>query len=118
MNLESLKKRNAANILPVTVAELTLCLRKLTAADGMAVGKAFQAAGHTDPNGPEPTTEQFAVAYALLLSKTICDETGTLTLDSDEGRSELQKLDFQTAQQLGTKAQEWSGLMEDSSKKN
>ena len=118
MNLESLKKRNAANVKPVQVADLSLHLRKLTAADGMAVGKAFQAAGHTDPNGPEPSTEQFTVAYALLLSKTICDETGTLTLDSDEGRAELAKLDFQTAQQLGKEAQEWSGLIGDDSKKN
>lgn len=118
MNLESLKARNAANITSVTVGDLSLHLRKLTAADGMAVGKAFQAAGHTDPNGPEPTSEQFAVAYAILLSKTICDEAGTLTLDSDEGRTELQKLDFQTAQQLGEHAQKWSGLLGDESKKN
>jgi hypothetical protein len=118
MDLESLKKRNAANVKPVQVADLSLHLRKLTAADGMAVGKAFQAAGHTDPNGPEPSAEQFVIAFALLLSKTVCDEAGTLTLDSDEGRAEIAKLDFRTLQELATAAQQWSGLIGDDSKKN
>jgi hypothetical protein len=118
VDLARLKARNAANVTSISVGDLSLHLRKLTAADGMAVGKAFQDAGHTDPNGPEPTSEQFAVAYAILLSKTICDEAGNLTLDSDEGRAELQKLDFQTAQQLGEAAQKWSGLLQDESKKN
>jgi hypothetical protein len=116
MNLESLKARNAANVKQVTVDGLTLHLRKLTAAAGMLVGKAFQAAGHIDPNGPEPSPEAYAEAYALLLSKTVCDESGALTLDSDEGREELRKLDFRAAQELSLAAQEWSGLVD--SKKN
>lgn len=116
MNLESLKKRNAANVTSMNLDGETIYLRKLTAADGMAVGKSFQDAGHTDPNGPEPSMESYANAYALLLSKTLCDEAGNLTCDSDEARDELRKLDFQTAQSLSSKAQEWSGLGE--SKKN
>jgi hypothetical protein len=116
VNLESLKARNAANVISMELDGEKVYLRKLSAGDGMAVGKAFQAAGHNDPNGPEPPPEAFAEAYALLLSKTLCDEAGNLTCDSDEGRAELRKLDFQSAQTLSVMAQEWSGLGE--SKKN
>jgi hypothetical protein len=116
MNLESLKARNAANVTSMELDGEKVYLRKLSAGDGMAVGKAFQAAGHTDPNGPEPSTEAFAEAYAILLSKTLCDAAGNLTLDSDDGRAALRQLDFQAAQALSQKAQEWSGLGE--SKKN
>jgi uroporphyrinogen-III synthase len=109
MNLEELKKRNAGRITKVTLgdgSEWQLC--KLTAAVGMAIGRAFMAAGHTDPNGPEPPPEKQAEAYALLLSKTICDEAGNLILDSDEAREELLKLDLPTIQELGAHAQSWS----------
>ena len=108
MNLDELKKRNAANIKPVTLGDgSALFLRNLTAAVGIAVGKAFQAAGHTDPDGPEPSPEKQEEAYALLLSKTVCDEAGALTLDSDEGRAQLRLLDFATVQELGLAAQDW-----------
>jgi hypothetical protein len=108
MNLDELKKRNAANIKPITLSDgSALFLRKLTAAVGIAVGKAFQAAGHTDPDGPEPSAEKQAEAYALLLSKTVCDEAGALTLDSDEGRAQLMLLDLPTVQELGAEAQAW-----------
>lgn len=116
MNLESLKARNAKNVTSIELDGEKVYLRKLSAGDGMAVGKSFQAAGHTDPNGPEPPPEAFAEAYALLLSKTLCDEAGNLTCDTDDARAELRKLDFQSAQTLSMKAQEWSGLGE--SKKN
>jgi hypothetical protein len=108
MNLEELKKRNAASITTVTLADGSVWqLRKLNAAAGIAVGRAFQAAGHTDPDGPEPSPEKQMEAYSLLLSKTICDEAGNLVLDTDEGRAELLKLDFAAVQELGTAAQEW-----------
>lgn len=109
MNLDELKKRNAANITKVVISDGSEWMfRKMTAACGMAVGRAFQAAGHTDPNGPEPSADQLAEAYSLLLSKTVCDEAGNLVLDSDEARAELSKLDFGTMQELGAKAQEWN----------
>lgn len=108
MNLDRLKERIAANVTTVTLEDGSEWrLRKLTAAVGIAVGAAFRAAGHTDPDGPEPSPEKQAEAYALLLSKTICDESGALVLDSDEGRGALAQLDMPTVLELGSKAQEW-----------
>lgn len=109
MNLDELKKRNVAKVTKVTLDDGSEWnLRKMAAAVGMAVGRAFLAAGHVDPNGPEPTAEKQAEAYALLLSKTLCDADGVLLFDSDEARTELMNLDLATMQTLGTKAQEWN----------
>lgn len=122
MNLETLKKRNAANVMPVTLDDgQVVHLRKLTATDGLTVGKSLMALGHTDPNGAEPTQEQYFDLYVLLLSKTIVEQQGeswVLSLDSDEGRAALRDLKFSDAHFLSQKAQEWSGLMPDESKKN
>jgi hypothetical protein len=106
VNLESLRKRNVCKVALEDGSEWHL--RKLSASASAIVGNAFLAAGHTDPDGPPPTTEQRADAFALLLSKSICDESGALTLDSDEARQELANLDAQTLLELGAKAQEWS----------
>lgn len=108
MNLEELKKRNAANVKKSTLSDGSVWyFRKMPAACAMAIGRAFAAAGHTDPNGPEPSTTQLAEAYALLLSKATCNEAGEVTLDSDDGRAELLKLDFNTTQEAVNEAQEW-----------
>jgi hypothetical protein len=116
MNLEELKSRT------IKVKKVTLKdgsewhIRKLSATLGIAVGAAFKAAGHTDPNGPEPSQEQMLSAYSLLLSKTVCDEAGALGLDTDEGRAELKNMDYPTVQELAGEVQEWS--IPDSAKKN
>lgn len=116
MNLDELKKRT------IKVAKVSLSdgsewhIRKLSATVGIAVGNAFMAAGHTDPNGPAPSQEQMLDAHSLLLSKAVCSEAGDLLLDSDEGRAALKDLDYPTIQELSSKAQEWS--IPDGAKKN
>jgi hypothetical protein len=106
MNLDELKKRNAAYTTLTLEDGSAWRVKKLSAAVGIAIGKAFQAAGHTDPNGAEPSTDELLNAYSLLLSNVLCDEAGVLTLDTDEGRDELKKLDMATILELGEKAQE------------
>ncbi len=118
MDLESLKKRNAANITGVQLGDVAVSLRKLSVTDGFAVGKTLLTLGHDNPEGAEPTQDQFFEFHVLLLSKTICDKDGLLTLDSDDGRAELRNLSYWDAKALGEKAQEWSGLLGDDSKKN
>ncbi len=116
MNLDELKART------VKVTKVTLDdgsewhLRKLSATVAIAVGNAFLAAGHTDPNGSAPSQEQSLDAHSLLLSKAVCNEAGELLLDSDEGRMTLKELDYPTIQELANKAQEWS--VPGSAKKN
>lgn len=106
MNLEELKKRVAKNT-AVTLKDGSVWpMRKLSAATGIAIGKAFMAAGHVDPDGPEPEPQKLIDAYSLLLSKVLCDESGALSLDSDEGREYLQQLDLETILELGEQAQE------------
>lgn len=83
-------------------------IRKLSAAMGQSISNAFKAAGHIDPNGPEPSAGEMLDAYSLLLSKAVCDEAGTLLLDNDEGRAELKNLDMPTIQELAKHVQEWS----------
>jgi hypothetical protein len=122
VNLEALKKRNAANVKAIQFGDGVVHLRKLTATDGAIVGRALLAMGHTDPNGPEPSPDEQFEVNVLLLSKSIVSkgefETYRLSLDSDEGRSELRNLSFADAKYLGTEALEWSGLLSDESKKN
>jgi hypothetical protein len=114
VNLESLRKRSVKQ---VTLSDGSVWhIRKMSATASQLIGEAFQAAGHTNPDGPEPTTEQRSAAFALLLSKAICDESGVVTLDSDEARQELANLDAETLLELGTAAQEWN--MPAQSKKN
>jgi len=108
VNLESLKKRHA-KVIKVTLADGSeWTIRKLGAALSLELSNKFKAAGHTDPNGQEASQEQMLEAYSELLSKAICDESGTLSLDSDEGRAELKNLDFGTITELTTKVQESS----------
>lgn len=116
MDLARLKERNAKNVLPVEYDGETWHLRKLTVAAGQAIRAAYIKAGHTDPEGTEPDSEQLGEAYALMLSKTLCDPAGKLAFDSDEGRDELRNLDREAAQFLFDKAQEWNDLAD--SKKN
>lgn len=122
MNLETLKKRNAENVKQVTLADgQVVHLRKMTATDGLEVSKALLAAGHTDPDSPEPDVSEFVKFHVLILSKTIVEQTETgweHALNSDEGRKELAKLDFATLQLLSVAAQEWNGMGGDVAKKN
>lgn len=108
MDLATLKSR-IVKVKAVTLSDGSAWnLRKLSATVGIAVSNAFTAAGHVDPDGPEPSQEQVLDAHALLLSKSLCDEAGALLLDSDEGRAELKNLDYPTIQELAKEAQEWS----------
>lgn len=108
MNIDELKKR-LSKVTKVTLDDGSEWhVRKLSAALGIALSNSFKSAGHTNPDGQEASQEQMLDAYSLLLSKALCDETGALSLDSDEGRTELQNLDFGTIQELTCKVQEWS----------
>lgn len=123
MSLQKLRDRNASNIKPVQLGEETIYFRKLTAAEGEEYGKALLAAGHTDPDGPEPTAEQKFAAHILLLSRSIVSQDAegkwVLCLDSDEGRTELHNLSFADATYLHLEALRWSGMIDESeSKKN
>lgn len=116
MNLDELKSRT------IKVKKVTLSdgsewhIRKVSAVVGIAISNAFKDAGHTNPEGSEPSDEQLLEAYSLLLSKSVCSEAGVLELDSDEGREWFKSLDYPTIQELAGESQEWT--LPGSAKKN
>jgi hypothetical protein len=68
----------------------------------MTYGKRFQ---------DIPDDADFALVaegYAFLLSKCIVDDNGNKTLDSDEGRESLLRLDRDTFTKLGEAAIAWN----------
>lgn len=98
MDLEQLKQRLSEQVTVVDGVRLA----KLGAVDGFEYGKLFSGVQEDAP------FEQVATAYAFLLSKSIVDEHGNKTLDSDEGRELLPKLDRTTFCKLGEAAIEWN----------
>lgn len=98
MSIEELKQRLAAQVTVVDGWRLA----KLNAADGMAYSKLFSDVPDDAP------FEQLANAYAFLLSKCVVDDQGNKTLDSDEGRELLQRLDRDTFCKLGEAAIAWN----------
>lgn len=98
MNIEQLKTRLASQVTEVDGVRIG----KLNAVDGIEFSKRFSAV-------PEDASfEAMADAYSFLLSKTIVDEHGAKTLDSDEGRALLLQLDRATFVALGEAATSWN----------
>jgi hypothetical protein len=98
VNLEQLKQRIAEQVKEVDGVRLA----KVNAVDGIAYARRFSEIPADAP------FEQTAEAYAFLLSKSIVDESGAKTLDSDEGRTLLMQLERAKFVQLGEAAIEWN----------
>lgn len=96
MDLEQLKQRLSEQVIVVDGVRLA----KLSAVDGVEYSKLFSDVSEDAP------FEQVATAYAFLLSKSIVDEHGNKTLDSDEARELLPRL--ATFCKLSKSALEWN----------
>lgn len=83
----------------------TLYLRKMTVLQWRDISKARKdyVSDETDEIGG------FRWA-ALALSKQVCDESGALTCDSDDGREQFLGLSPEELQSLLLAAHEWSGV--------
>jgi hypothetical protein len=113
MNLETLKARNAKPIAKEWNGE-TVYLRKLSARDGAAMMDDIeQKKAAVTPENDSKLTIEF---HAKAISKSVCDECGNLTLDTDEGRETLAALPFDDLVSLGVLVLETSGMSE--AKKN
>jgi hypothetical protein len=100
MNLESLKARKP-KVTTIVLADGSEWLaRKVSAAVAIELSKTLLATGHTDPDSPEAPLEERLKAFSLFISKAICDESGALTLNTDEGRAELMNQDIDTLTEL------------------
>lgn len=124
MNIESLKERlvKERGVEEVRLPDDEIVrLKRLSAADGLALSKHLQSMGYGKDGGPEDTPERLVALNAFVLSKVIVDDKGTTTLDSDEGRTLLEQLSFDTLTKLGRKALRLAGLDtsgDDPTKKN
>jgi hypothetical protein len=120
MNLESLKSRVTNRITSVTLCDgEVIHLQKVSAKKGVEIGAALIAAGHADPDGKEPEKEHIYETHVQVLSRAIVEEINgdwVATLDSDEGRDVLRRLEIGSLTQLGLIAQQWNGMGE--AKKN
>jgi hypothetical protein len=86
-------------------------LKRLSAADGMTLGKRYNAIAK-DADGSPTSDEDMAGFFAYLLSLSIIDESGEAFLCSDEGRSQLSSLSLGTLSGLGTEAMIFNGMAE------
>lgn len=102
----AIEKLVAAEIKTIDCHGETVRLKRMRAIEGMKLHEASLAM-------PEGEADKF---LALVLSKTIVEEDGSLSLDSDSGRELLGRLPLETLIELGEAAMEWAGLNE--SKKN
>lgn len=117
MNLETLKARNAQAIAVEWNGE-TIYLRKLSARDGVAMMADIESKQKTVT---EDTDHAATVDFhSKVISKSVCDEHGNLTLDSDEGREALAAMGFDDLVSLGVLVLKTSGYAteEGEAKKN
>ncbi len=105
MNLDSLRQHLAAQVITVEVDGKSWRLTKLGIVDGLAVNDFLVNMPTTEG---EPTNPADLVKlYALLLSKSVVDESGKKELDSDEGRELLGQLSRDEMLRLGDAAMDW-----------
>lgn len=116
MNLETLKAKINQTQSFTWLGE-TVYLRKLGAADGFALfGRLEDVKAKT--LSAEDDGRETADFYATLVSKCLCDESGTLTLDSDEGRTALKLVDYRELRAVGVQVMEFNGIIAEDTKKN
>src|SRR5688572_22372723 len=108
MNLEDLKKRTRA-LTESEWAGQKIYLRKIGAADGMSLVSRILREREL-PLTPEQDREATLDFQATVISKSLANASGELTLDSDEGRSELKLLPFAELVELGDMCLRFSGM--------
>jgi hypothetical protein len=100
MNLETLKQRNA-RATPIEWNGETIYLRKISARDGAMLLSEITAKAKAVGDGQADDHAETIAYHAKVVSKAMCDASGTLTLDTDEGREALQSLAFEELVSLG-----------------
>lgn len=106
--LDKLQTAAAADTKAISFRGADLCIRRLSAQDGIQLEK-------LTPQAPF-TAEALTAFYIFAISKSLCDEAGQLDTDSDEGRAALAKLPFVHLTELGEECVRFGGPQE--SKKN
>ena len=91
--------------------DCTVRLGRLTAAQGLKLGKRYNAVPK-DAEGNPKDEEDLAEFFVWLLSLAIVNEEGEPFLSSDEGRVQIGSLSFGTITQLGTEAMVVNGMAE------
>ena len=107
MNLETLRQKIANQTTTIEVGGESYRVKKFGAIDGLAVNdllSSMEMEGEGD--GKIIKNHQDLIRlHALVLSKSIVDENGTKTLDSDEGRALL--ADLSDLVRLGNAVMDW-----------
>lgn len=99
MNLEAIQKHLRA----VTKMEWQghdIYLRKLGATDGIEIFTSIKSLS-SENRTPHDDMVQTAKFNSKVISKSLSDEAGNLLLDSDEGRTTLEALNFHELTELG-----------------
>jgi hypothetical protein len=110
MNLETLRQKILGQTKTVEVGGDSYRLAKFGALDGLEVN-AILTAIPLKGEGDDKTVknpEDLVRLYSMLLSKSIVDEAGNKTLDSDEGRSLLERMPRDEFMALGEAAADWN----------
>lgn len=116
MNLESLKQR-ISTATPFKWRGETIHLRKIGAMDGakMVAYVEERKAQPTDAAKDRADTIDF---HVTAISKSLADESGSLQVDSDEGRETLRQLPFDELVELGDLVLDHSGFALSDEKKS
>jgi hypothetical protein len=109
MNIEALRQHLVAQVTTVELNGQAWRIAKLGIVDGFAVNDFLQAMPTTgEGDEKQPTKpEDLVRLYSLLLSKSVVDEQGKKTLDSEEGRELLGCLSRDELLFLGDAAMDW-----------
>lgn len=110
MNLDQLRQKILGQTTTETVGDATYRLSKIGAVDGLKIN-ALMLSLPMKGEGDKKTLandEDLPKFYAFMLSKCIVDEAANKTLDSDEGRGLLERMERSELFELAEKATDWN----------
>ena len=109
MTPEQFAARIKSHVTTVEVAGQPVTVRKLGAGALLEFRKRTRTIELDDLNRPKNEDDLYSV-FSFVASKTLCNEAGELTFDSDDGRGRLLGLPVKELEEIGLRALEWSGL--------